>query len=142
MPLFEPSVARVTARFRSVVTCDRAPSAVCNMPIALLAFCCDCVSAAMFAPIPFAIDKPAASSEPELIFKPVDNWVRVFCRLDCVLDSAFSADREEMLLRIESAMGVSPCCALLRLHSARLCGPALRLRLVEKEDVLDSYSIG
>ena len=82
MPLVEPSVEMVTARLSSVVTCDRAPSAVCSIPTPLLAFCCDCVRAAMCAVIPFAIDKPAASSEPELIFRPVESWVRVFCRLD------------------------------------------------------------
>jgi hypothetical protein len=40
-----------------------------------------------------AIDNPAGSSEPELIFRPVESCVRVFCRLICVLDNAFSAVR-------------------------------------------------
>jgi len=80
MPVVEPSVARVTARLRSVVTCDRAPSAVYSRPMPLLAFCWDWVRAAMFALSPLTIDNPAASSEPELIFMPVESWVRVFCR--------------------------------------------------------------
>jgi len=78
---------------------------VFGVPTPLLAFCCDCVRAAIFAFIPLAIDIPAESSEPELIFKPVDNCVRVFCRFACVLDSAFSAVRSETLFRMDSVIG-------------------------------------
>src|SRR5450631_3898219 len=105
MPLLLPSVASVTARLRRVVTWDKAPSAVCSKPTPLLAFCCDCVKAAIFAFIPLAIDIPAESSEPELIFKPVESCVRVFCRFIWVLDNAFSAVRSETLFRIEIGMG-------------------------------------
>jgi len=119
----------------------QAPSAVCSKPTPLVAFCCDWFRAAMFAVIPSAIDNPAGLSEPELICRPVESCVRVFCRLACVLDNAFSAVRAEMLFRI-----VVPWCfslfARLRLHSASFVGPTLRLLVVEKEVVLDNHSIG
>jgi len=38
-----------------------------------------------------AIDSPAGSSAPELIFEPEDNCVNTFCRLDCVWFRLFSA---------------------------------------------------
>ena len=41
----------------------------------------------------------------------------------CVLDNAFSAEREEMLFRIVSAIGYFSLFALLRLHSASVVGP-------------------
>jgi len=58
----------------------------------------------MFACRPFAIDRPAASSEPELIFRPGESWVSVFCRLAWVLDRASSAVRDEMLFRMVSTL--------------------------------------
>ena len=59
-------------------TCERAPSAVCSISTPLLAFCCDCVIAAMFAVILLAIDRPAELSKSALILWPVESWVRVF----------------------------------------------------------------
>jgi len=74
---------------------------------------------------------------------PVDNWVRVFCRLACVLDSAFSAERERCYSGLLMTSGVSPfcLCACTRLLFF-FGGPAVRLRFVEKEVVLDKHSIG
>ena len=57
----------------------------------------------MLACMPLAMARPAASSEPELIRRPVESWVRVFCRLACVADNEFSALMAERLLRIVSA---------------------------------------
>src|ERR1700744_2081233 len=51
----------------------------------------------MLAPRPLATERPAGSSAPVLIFRPVESSVRVFCRLDCVVETAFSATSEEML---------------------------------------------
>jgi hypothetical protein len=85
------SVASVTALVSKLVTCESAPSATCRNPAPSLALLDDCASAAEFAASPFAIDSPAGSSAPELIFEPEDSCVKTFCRLDCVLFRLFSA---------------------------------------------------
>lgn len=72
-PVLDPSVASVTARFSSVVTWESAPSAVCREPTALVAFSEDCVRAATLAFRPSDMERPAASSEPELIRDPEDS---------------------------------------------------------------------
>src|SRR5579875_1360566 len=90
LPL-EASVARVTARFSRLVTCDNAPSATCSSPTPSVAFVEDWARAAELAARPFASDRPAASSAPELMRDPEDSWVSVFCRLDCVWFRLFSA---------------------------------------------------
>jgi len=97
-PPLDASVAMVTAWLSSVVTCERAPSAVCNKPTPFEAFWLDWVRAAMLAPRPFAIDRPAGSFDPELILKPVDSCWRVLVKLACVEERAFSATREDTLL--------------------------------------------
>jgi hypothetical protein len=68
--------------------------------------------------------------------------VRVFCRLAWVLDSAFSAVMEEMLFRIESAMG---CISLLCPFAPALGSfvwACFEAPCVEKEVVLDRHLIG
>src|ERR1700761_7212100 len=123
MSLVEPSVAIVTARSSRVVTWERAPSAVCSRPTPFDAFCCDWVSAAMLDVMPLAMERPAGSSAPLLIFKPVDNSVRVFCSEVCVLFKAVSAVRSEMLFRTDIDMLCSFGFANLRLRSDIVCGP-------------------
>lgn len=80
-PPLAASVAIDTAWLSSVVTCERAPSAVCRRPTPLEAFWLDWVRAAMLAPNPLAIERPAGSFAPELILNPVDSCWSVFCRL-------------------------------------------------------------
>src|SRR5271167_169094 len=99
------SVARVTARFRRVVTCDKAPSATCSLPAPSVAFSADWVSAVTLACKPLAMAKPAASSAPELIREPVDKRYKVFCRPMLVTFNWFSAANDGMLYRILIAMG-------------------------------------
>jgi len=71
--------SRAYSAVKNVVTCDKAPSAVCSKPTRC-AFCCDWFRAAMFAVIPSAIDNPRVI-EPELICRPVESCVRVFAGL-------------------------------------------------------------
>src|SRR6202021_2225712 len=117
-PPFEASVAMVTAWLRMVVTWESAPSAVCNRPTPFEAFWLDWVRAAMLAPKPLAIDRPAGSSAPELIFNPVDSCWRVLCRLVCVLETAFSATGEEMFLMTLMLICTAPYIDF-RLHRTR-----------------------
>src|SRR5581483_6931848 len=77
----------------------------------------------MLACMPFAIDRPAASSAPELIRKPVESCVNVFCRLACVADKECSALNAERLLRIVIATMLAPFEMGLRLSAPN----ALRL---------------
>src|SRR6185437_12295644 len=98
----DDSVARVTARFRSEVICDSAPSATCNMPTPSVALRVDCVKAVMFAFKPSAIARPAASSAPELMREPEDSCCRVLFKDICVRFNWFRADRDEMLFRMLS----------------------------------------
>ena len=99
-PLFEASVASVMARLSNVVTCASAPSAVCSKPILLVAFCADCVSAPMLACMALAIDRPAASSAPELIFEPDDSCASALPRLAWALESWLWACSAEIFVRI------------------------------------------
>src|ERR1039457_2038951 len=82
---FESSVARVTARLSRLVTCERAPSATWSRPVPSLAFVDDWVKAAELAARPSPSERPAASSEPELIFDPEDNCCNTSDRLLLVL---------------------------------------------------------
>src|SRR5882724_6771907 len=118
----EASVARVTARLRSVVTCARAPSATCKAPTPLLAFCADCVRAVVFAFKPSAIAKPAASSAPELIREPEERRNKVFCKFWLVIDRLFCATNDGMLLRMLSAM----CWLLLNFLKLSVGRPGAR----------------
>src|SRR5581483_9080638 len=102
------SVARVTARFRRLVICDRAPSATCNMPTPSEALRTDCVRAVTLAFRPLAIAKPAASSAPELMRCPVDNRCNVWLNDASVMDSEFCACRDEILFRMLSDIENSP----------------------------------
>src|ERR1017187_5230738 len=88
---FEASVASVTARLSRLVTCERAPSATCSRPTPSVALVADWVRAAELAARPFTSERPAASSAPELIFDPEDNWFNTFDRLLLVLLRLFSA---------------------------------------------------
>src|ERR1035438_2427566 len=88
---FEASVASVTARLSRFVTCERAPSATVNRPTPSWALVFDCERATEFACNPFTRERPAASSAPELIFDPEDNWFNTFDRLLLVLLRLFSA---------------------------------------------------
>src|SRR5690242_6022656 len=85
------SVARVTARFSRLDTCESAPSAVCSRPTPRLTLLADWVRADWLACRPLASERPAASSAPELIREPEESWVSTFCRLVCVLLRLFAA---------------------------------------------------
>jgi hypothetical protein len=51
----------------------------------------DWVRAAELADRPLTSERPAASSAPELIFEPEDNWFNTFDKLLLVLFRLFSA---------------------------------------------------
>src|SRR5580700_4982720 len=82
---FEASVASVTARLSRFVTCERAPSATCNRPTPSWALVCDWVSACELACRPSTSERPAASSDPELILEPDESCCRTVERLLLVL---------------------------------------------------------
>src|SRR6185437_16920 len=111
---FETSVARVTARFSRLVTCDNAPSATCRRPTPSCALVCDCVNAVAFACSPLTRESPAASSEPELIFDPDDNCCRVLERLLFVLLRLCAAYIADRLFKTPRDMGHSLRCVELR----------------------------
>ena len=71
-PPLAASVAIVTARLSWVVPANSAIGGL-RRPTPLEAFWLDWFRAAMLAPRPSAIERPAASSDPELILSPVDN---------------------------------------------------------------------
>src|SRR5690349_19308348 len=100
----EASVASVTARLRSAVTCERAPSATCREPTPSDALRADWVRAVMLAWRPSAIANPAASSAPELIREPDDSCESVFWSDAWVIANWFCAARDETLLRILNDM--------------------------------------
>src|SRR4051794_27127657 len=69
----EASGARVMARVRTLVTWARAPSATGRKSTPCDAFLADCERAVEEAWRPFARERPAASSAPELMREPEDN---------------------------------------------------------------------
>src|ERR1035437_4623069 len=88
---FETSVASVTARLSRFVTCERAPSATFRRPTPSLALVCDWPRACELACRPFTSERPAASSDPELIFDPEDSCCSTLERLLLVLLRLFCA---------------------------------------------------
>src|SRR5579875_3296590 len=106
-PPLAASVASVTAVFKSVLTCDNAPSATWPMPIPLLALFTLWFRAAMDAFSEFAICSPAGSSAPVLILEPVVSWVNVDWSDWFVLCNWFCDCRDAMLKRTLSPIGFS-----------------------------------
>jgi hypothetical protein len=94
----------------------------------------------MFAPKPEAMERPAASSDPELIFNPVDSCRRVFCKEAWVEARAFSAPIWETLFST-LIIGIAPYIDF-PLHRTRSVLKEVQNRYLEQVVCCYAHSIG